>query len=84
MRMVKKVANNKFNNKPAKKRVCAYCTDKSVPSYTDVVSLKKFTSGRGKIVPKQRSGACSKHQRGLTREIKRARFLALLPFTLRV
>lgn len=55
-----------------------------VPSYTDTVSLKRFVSSRAKIVPKLRSGACSKHQRALTREIKRARHLSLLPFTLQV
>jgi len=72
------------NLKPAKKKVCGFCEGKKDPIYTDIASLKKYTSGRGKIVPKLRSGVCSKHQRGLAREVKRARFLALLPFTLRV
>jgi small subunit ribosomal protein S18 len=66
------------------KKTCAYCDEKKTPSYTDTVGLKRFTSGRGKIVGKSRSGVCSKHQRAVTREIKRARLLALLPFTLRV
>lgn len=66
------------------KRVCFFCSEKVLPSYTDTVSLRKFLSTRGKIVPKLRSGICSKHQRVLTREIKHARHLALLPFTLRV
>lgn len=74
----------KKENTPRAKKSCAYCDEKKTPIYTDVVSLKRFTSGRGKIVGKSRSGLCSKHQRVLTREIKRARLLALLPFTLRV
>lgn len=82
--MVKKTARKNDSDKIIKKKTCFFCESKKTPSYTDVVSLKKFTSGRGKIVPKVRSGVCSKHQRGLAREVKRARFLALLPFTLRV
>lgn len=64
---------------PTKKQ-CAFCTNKQEPSYTDSVSLRRFVSSRAKIVPHGRSGVCSKHQRVLTREIKRARHLALLPF----
>lgn len=79
--MVKKETDNL---KVAKKKICGFCEGRMKPSYTDIVTLKKFTSSRGKIVPKLRSGVCSKHQRSLAREVKRARFLALLPFTLRV
>lgn len=78
------MVKNTFSTKPNKKKVCGFCEGKNVPSYKDVATLKRYTSGRGKIVPKQRSGVCSKHQRVLAREVKRARFLALLPFTLRV
>lgn len=67
-----------------KKKVCFFCQSKTVPNYTDIVSLKKFTTERGKIVPKLKSSLCSKHQRRLTKEIKYARHLALLPFTPRV
>ena len=63
------------------KKVCHFCTTNTEPIYTDVVSLRKFVSSRAKIVPKQRSGVCAKHQRKLTTEIKRARHLALIAFT---
>jgi len=48
--------------------------------YKNWQQLKRFTSSYGKIVPKRRSGACSKHQRSLAQAIKRARFMALLPY----
>ena len=82
--MIKKMARRVDSDKIAKKKVCFFCENRKTPTYTDTVSLKKCTSGRGQIVPKSRSGVCSKHQRALAREVKRARFLALLPFTLRV
>lgn len=63
------------------KRGCPFCQNKTVPTYTDVVALRRFTSDRARILPKLRTGVCSKHQRRVTREIKRARHLALLPFT---
>jgi len=66
------------------KKLCLFCKDGTKPIYTDVVSLKRFVTDRGKIVAKQRSGACSKHQRFLTREIKHARHLSLLPFSAKV
>lgn len=69
---------------PRAKKVCAFCTNKTMPFYTDTVSLRRFLTERGKIVPKLRSGLCSKHQRKVTTEIKRARHLALLPFTPKV
>lgn len=49
-------------------------------TYKDVYQLKKFTSVRGKILSTEKSGACSKHQRQLTTSIKRARYMALLPY----
>ncbi len=48
--------------------------------YKDVYQLKKFTSVRGKIIHSEKSGVCRKHQRQLTQAIKRARFIALLPY----
>jgi len=80
----KETSTHKRSDAPTRKKVCAFCESKTTPSYTDTVALRRVTSTRGKIVPKLRSGTCSKHQRALTREIKRARHLALLPFTLRV
>ncbi len=62
------------------KRYCLYCKNKSVPSYTDIATLRHFLTDRAKIYPKQRSGACAKHQRGIAKNIKYARHLGLLPF----
>jgi len=65
-----------------KKKVCAFCTDKIEHiDYKDVARLKKFISERGKILPRRISGNCAKHQRELTTAIKRARQIALLPYT---
>ena len=63
---------------------CLFCSEKRIPTYTDVVTLKRFTSERGRIVSRLRSGVCAKHQRRLAVEIKRARHLALLPFAAKV
>lgn len=62
---------------------CVFCKEKKNPDFLDIDSLKKFISERGKIQSRQRTGVCSKHQRKLTTAIKRARFLALLPFIVR-
>lgn len=62
------------------KRVCLFCQGKTVPSYTDIAVLRRFTTDRAKIVPKAKSGACARHQRAVTRNIKYARHLSLLPF----
>lgn len=64
-----------------KKKVCRFCSEKiSAVDYKDTDLLQKFITEKGKIVPRRISGTCSKHQRTLAREIKRARFIALLPF----
>jgi len=63
-------------------RVCRFCTDSElVLDYKDVKTLKNFVTERGKIVPRRIYGTCAKHQRQLTEAIKRARQLALLPYT---
>lgn len=62
------------------KKVCYFCESGREPSYTDSVTLRKFMNDRIRIVSHLRSGVCSKHQRRLTKEIKHARHLALLPF----
>lgn len=67
------------NGMPVKKN-CMYCELKKEPSYADVITLRKCMSERAHIMPKQRTGACSKHQRRVTKQIKYARHLALLPF----
>lgn len=60
---------------------CSFCKQKLTPSYKDYTNLGKFISDRAKIIGKARTGVCSKHQRVLGGEIKRARHLGLLPFT---
>jgi len=61
--------------------VCWWCRQGKSPNYKDVLSVKRFVSDRGKIIPRNWTGTCAKHQRSLTAEIKKARIMALLPFT---
>ena len=76
------MAFDKNNAKTHKRRkVCQFCVDKATfVDYKDVAKLKKFTSERGKILPRRATGACAMHQRQLTEAIKRARQLALMPY----
>lgn len=63
-------------------RVCQFCTDRNaVIDYKQAEALRRFVSEDGKIRPRRQTGTCAKHQRELARAIKRARHLALLPFT---
>jgi len=65
-----------------RRKVCRFCADSTLAiDYKDFKMLRLFTTERGKIVPRRISGNCAKHQRKLTIEIKRARNIALLPFT---
>ncbi len=65
-----------------KRKVCSFCTEKAVfIDYKDVGRLRRFVTERGKILPRRVSGNCAKHQRALAVAIKRARELALLPYT---
>lgn len=65
-----------------KKRVCVFCVDKIESiDFKDVPRLKKFITERGKILPRRISGNCARHQRMLTTAIKRARIIALIPFS---
>jgi small subunit ribosomal protein S18 len=65
-----------------KKKVCSFCVDKIASiDYKDVPKLRRYITERGKILPRRISGNCAKHQRQLTVSIKRARNMALLPFT---
>ena len=64
-----------------KPKVCPFCTEKTEIDYKDISRLRRFVSERGKILPRRRTGACAKHQRRVAMAIKRARFLALLPYT---
>ncbi|MGQ9615134.1 MAG: 30S ribosomal protein S18 [Spirochaetota bacterium] len=64
-----------------RKKVCRLCVSKmKVVDYKDVDFLRKFITDRGKILPRRMTGTCAKHQRVLSRAIKRARIVALLPF----
>ena len=65
-----------------RRKVCRFCINKDMElSYKDPDVLLNYVTERGKIIPRRISGVCSKHQRALSREIKRARTIALLPFT---
>lgn len=72
---------------PRKKRIykplfeaCPFCVKDKMPDYKDYQYLRSFLTDRARIYPASRSGVCSRHQRALTRAIKHARHLALLPF----
>lgn len=60
---------------------CPFCKGKTEPDYKEVGVLEKYMNDRGKILGKSRTGICSKHQRRISLSIKRARHLALLPYT---
>ena len=62
-----------------KKKICQMCAGKSV-DYKDVNIITKYINEKGKILPRRATGACAKHQRDITMQIKRARFMALIPF----
>ncbi len=64
----------------AVKRNCPFCKGKTSPDYKDSVTLEKYMSDRAKLLGKDHTGLCAKHQRRLSTAIKRARHLALLPF----
>ena len=63
------------------KKVCLFCQEKSTIDYKETNKLRKFISEGGKILPRRMTGTCAKHQRQLTEAIKRARHIALLPFS---
>ncbi len=63
-----------------RKKVCRFCANKAKIDYKDADGLKRFTTERGKILPRRITGTCAKHQRQLTVAIKRARNICLLPF----
>lgn len=66
----------------ARKKVCGFCVDKVENiDYKDIARLRRYMSEREKILPRRVTGTCARHQRELTVAIKRARHLALLPYT---
>ena len=65
-----------------RRKVCQFCVDKVQHiDYKDIGRIRRFTNERGKILPRRMSGTCAKHQRQLSIAIKRARTIALLPYT---
>lgn len=81
--------NAKNDSKPVRKKraftrkkVCRFCSDESlVIDYKETRTLKNFITERGKIIPRRIYGNCAKHQRQMTEAIKRARQIALLPYS---
>lgn len=66
----------------SRRKVCAFCVDKvDIIDYKDGGKLRRYLTERGKIEPRRKTGTCARHQRRLTLAIKRARLIALLPFT---
>ncbi|KAB3531789.1 30S ribosomal protein S18 [Alkaliphilus serpentinus] len=67
----------------SKKKICTFCADKVTHvDYKEVQKLRKYVTERGKILPRRISGNCAIHQRDITQAIKRARHMALLPYTM--
>ncbi len=67
--------------KPARRKVCNFCVEKSeYIDYKDVAKLKKYLTESGKILPRRMTGVCARHQRELAVAIKRARQMALIPY----
>lgn len=74
--------DNRRGGRKGRRKVCSFCVDKAdYIDYKDVAKLRRFISERGKILPRRVTGTCAHLQRGLTVAIKRARHLALLPFS---
>lgn len=64
-----------------RRKVCQFCADQiRVVDYKDFQRLRRYLSDRGKIEPRRKTGTCARHQRSLTTAIKRARYMALLPY----
>ena len=69
-------------NRKGRKKVCAFCVEKiDTIDYKDTAKLRRYTSERAKILPRRVTGTCAYHQRELTTAIKRARQIALMPYT---
>jgi len=81
--MAEKNEKRELKSRRIKRKVCSFCTDKSQTQidYKDYSRLRRFISERAKILPRRITGTCAEHQRQLTTAIKRARCLALLPYT---
>ena len=78
--MVKQMQKKKFK-KSSRRKVCTFCVDKvETIDYKDVNKLRKYITEKGKILPRRQTGTCARHQRELATAIKRARFMALIPY----
>ena len=76
------MADRPNNHRKARRKVCGFCVDKVENiDYKDIARLRRYMSERAKILPRRVTGTCAAHQRALTVAIKRARHLALLPYT---
>ncbi|MDP2684796.1 MAG: 30S ribosomal protein S18 [bacterium] len=76
--------HTKNNNNKIINKACHYCVNGfNEIDYKDIKDLKRFLSSYAKILPRKKTGVCSKHQRKLALAIKRSRFMALIPFTTR-
>ena len=74
--------DNRRGGRKGRRKVCAFCVDKvETIDYKDIARLRRYISERAKILPRRVTGTCAHHQRELTTAIKRARHLALLPFS---
>jgi small subunit ribosomal protein S18 len=74
--------NDRPGGRKGRRKVCSFCVDKvETIDYKDVAKLRRYISERAKILPRRVTGTCAHHQRELTVAIKRARHLALLPFS---
>ena len=73
---------NRRPGRKGKKKVCSFCVDKvEYIDYKDIAKLRRYISERAKILPRRVTGTCARHQRALTVAVKRARHLALLPYS---
>ena len=71
--------SNNFYSRP---KVCQFCTDKNIEiDYKNTDLLRRYVTDEGKIRPRRQTGTCARHQRAVAAEVKRARHIALLPYT---
>lgn len=75
--------NPMIPKKPVKIRVptnCQFCKGETEPHHLDVAAMSRYLNDRGRIIGRDRTGVCAKHQRRLAKSIKRARYIGLMPF----
>ena len=78
-----KDVDNDYKVRRIKKKVCQFCANEAYTvDYKEHDKVKRFVSEKGKILPRRVTGNCAKHQREVTQAVKRARAIALLPYTL--